>query len=357
MRRSALSLVVLLVFAGCEDAGNGSSSGKGAVENPATLERCVPGETDRSGGEDAATLDSAPQNFGGLELHTNGDVVGFVEDEQCRVRVGYVETPRDLEELEKGLAKRAFEEEIPLSSFDMISDTQQFFLNNAGKSYPGDYTAKLLVKEVESLQESETSDEGENSPPYAIVELRSYREGRMISKAIFRDFSAPLGARLQLTFPATLANNVREEDLRHIHLMIDANGDSTVDETHPPSSVVVGPASGETDPPQTTATVRKGRTADEALIELASDDTSDQGYESGGKSSSGVHQIFYAVVRPNENPDSARTREYVEPFSVPLGSTVYFYSVDRAGNFDTSRQVVADERSIGTTTSEPMIRS
>ncbi len=153
MRRLVLSLVVLLVFAGCDDAGNGSSSGKGAVENPATLERCVSGETDRGGGGHAATLDSAPQNFGGIELHTNGDVVGFVEDEQCRVRVGYVETPQDLEELEKG------------------------------------------------------------------------------------------------------------------------------------------------------------------------------------------------------------TREYVEPFSVPLGSTIYYYSVDRAGNFDTPRQVVVDERSIGTTTSEPMTRS
>jgi len=75
------------------------------------------------------------------------------------------------------------------------------------------------------------------------------------------------------------------------------------------------------------------------------------------KASSGVHQIFYTVVLPNENLDSARTREYVEPFSVPLGSTVYYYSVDRAGNFDTPRQVVADEDSIGTTTSEPMNRS
>lgn len=334
-----------------------SNSGKGAVVNPATLERCTPGETERGGGEDVATLDSAPQNFSGIELHTNGDVVGFVEDEECRVRVGYMETPRDLEELEKGLAKRAFEEEIPLSTFEMISDTQQFFMNNAGKPYSGDYTAKLLVKEVESLQESETSDDGENSPPYATVELRSYREGRMISKAIFRDFSAPLGARLQLTFPATLAKNAREEDLRDIHLLIDANGDSTVDDTHPPSSVVVGPASGETHLPQTRVTVQQGQTADEALIKLVSDDTSDQEYESGVKASSGVHQIFYTVVLPNENLDSARARAYVEPFSVPLGSTVYYYSVDRAGNFDTPRQVVADEDSIGTTTSEPMNRS
>jgi hypothetical protein len=42
---------------------------------------------------------------------------------------------------------------------------------------------------------------------------------------------------------------------------------------------------------------------------------------------------------------------------VPLGSTVYYYSVDRAGNFDTSRQVVTDEDSVGTTTSEPIRRN
>jgi hypothetical protein len=124
--------------------------------------------------------------------------------------------------------------------------------------------------------------------------------------------------------------------------------------------VVVGPASGETDPPQTSASVREGRTADQTLIELAADDAPDGEYESGepgAKASSGVHQIYYAVKPPNGGADSVKTEEYVGPFSVPLGSTVYYYSVDRAGNFDTPRQVVADEGSIGTTTSEPMDRS
>ena len=283
-----LSLVALVVFAGCDGAGSGSSFDGGAAKTPLMLERCKPGKAEQGEDKGATKPSATPQSFGGIELHTNGDVVGFVEDEQCRVRVGYVETSRDLEELEKGLAKRAFAEEIPLSTFEMISDTQQFFFNNAGDPYTGDYTAKLLVKEVESLQEGR---ESQQSPPYATIELRSYWEGRMNSKAIFRDFSAPLGARLQLTFPARLAQNAREEELQDIHLLIDKNGGLSVDETRPPTSVIVGPASGETDPPQTRATVLKGRAADEVHIELASDDTFDQEYgarEPGAKESSGV---------------------------------------------------------------------
>ncbi len=353
-----LSLVALVVFAGCDGTGSGSSSDGGAAETPVMLERCKPGKAEQGEDKGATTPSATPQSFGGIELHTNGDVVGFVEDEQCRVRVGYVETPRDLEELEKGLAKRAFAEEIPLSTFEMISHTQQFFFNNAGDPYTGDYTAKLLVKDVESLQEGE-GRESQHSLPYAIIELRFYWEGRMNSKAIFRDFSAPLGAHLQLTFPARLAQNAREEDLQDIHLLIDKNGDLSVDETRPPTSVIVGPASGETDLPQTRATVQKGRAADGVLIELASDDTFDQEYgtgEPGAKESSGVDQIFYAVKLPGEKPDAAETKVYDEPFSVPLGSTVYYYSVDRAGNFDTPRHVVADEASVGTTTSEPINR-
>lgn len=72
------------------------------------------------------------------------------------------------------------------------------------------------------------------------------------------------------------------------------------------------------------------------------------------KASSGVHEIFFTVELPNQSSDSARTREYEEPFSVPLGSSVYYYSVDRAGNFDLPRRIVADEGSIGTTTSKPI---
>jgi hypothetical protein len=139
---------------------------------------------------------------------------------------GYVETPQDPEELEKGLSKRAYDQEMPLSNFDMISDTQQFFLSNAGIPYGGDCTAKLLVREVDSLQ---AGGEGENAPPYATVELRSYREGRITPKAIFRDIPAPLGARLQLTFPATLARNAREADPKNFRLPIDENADLSVD--------------------------------------------------------------------------------------------------------------------------------
>jgi hypothetical protein len=220
----------------------GSDADEGAGERPAKLKRCESGETEQVGeSEDAGAPGTASQGFGGIELRTNGDVVGFVEDEQCRVRVGYVETPQDLEELEKGLSKRAYDQEIPLSNFDMISDTQRFFLNNAGNPYGGDYTAKLLVREVDSLQEG---GEGENAPPYATVELRSYREGRITSKAIFRDFPAPLGARLQLTFPAALTRNAREADPKNLRLLIDENADLSADEARPPSSVVAGPAAG-----------------------------------------------------------------------------------------------------------------
>ena len=351
MRRMVLVLILLFVFSGCDDAVDVGGSGGDTAEAPIKLKPCKVGEP--QGGESAKPTAPASQNFGGIELSTNGDVVGFVEDEQCRVRIGYVESPESLDELEEGLAKRAFEREIPLSTFDMISDTQQFFLNNAARPYTGDYTAKLLVKEVEDLQENETG-KGRNSLPYAIIELSSYREGREISKAIFRDVSAPLGARLQLTFPATLAESAREKDLRRIHLLIDKNGDLSVDETRSPTSVVVGPASGETDPPQTSATMQKGRNAGEVLVKLTSDDASEPESGSGATNSSGIAQIFYAVKLPGEQPDAAAAEEYENTFGVPLGSTVYYYSVDRAGNFDTPRQVVADRGSIGTTTSEPM---
>jgi hypothetical protein len=69
--------------------------------------------------------------------------------------------------------------------------------------------------------------------------------------------------------------------------------------------MVAGPAAGETDLPRTSATVRKGPTPDEALVELAADDTF--AGKSGAEESSGVHQILYAVQRPNESPDFART--------------------------------------------------
>jgi hypothetical protein len=351
MRRLVLVLTLLFVFAGCDDTVDAGGSGGEAAESSIKLKPCKVGGP--QGEESAKPTAPASQNFGGIELSTNGDVVGFVEDEQCRVSIGYVESPESLDELEEGLAKRAFEREIPLSTFDMISDTQQFFLNNAARPYTGDYAAKLLVKEVEDVDKNETG-EGQSSPPYAIMELSSYREGRQISKTIFRDISAPLGARLQLTFPASLAESAREEDLRSINLLIDNNGDLSVDETLPPTSVVVGPASGETDPPRTSATVQKGRQAGEVLVKLTSDDAPDPESGSGTMKSSGVAQIFYAVKPPGEKLDAAATREYENPFSVPLGSTVYYYSVDRAGNFDTSHQIVADTASIGTTTSEPM---
>jgi hypothetical protein len=100
--------------------------------------------------------------------------------------------------------------------------------------------------------------------------------------------------------------------------------------------------------------VQKGREAGEVLVKLTVDDAPDPESGSGTTKSSGVAQIFYAVKPRGEKLDAAAEREYENPFSVPLGSTVYYYSVDRAGNFDTSHQVVADTASIGTTTSEPM---
>ncbi len=85
-----LSLVALVVFAGCDGTGSGSSSDGGAAKTPVMLERCKPGKAEQDEDKGATTPSATLQSFGGIELHTNGDVVGFVEDEQCRVRVGYV---------------------------------------------------------------------------------------------------------------------------------------------------------------------------------------------------------------------------------------------------------------------------
>ncbi len=118
-------LVALVALVGCNGTGGGSDADEGEGERPAKLKRCEPGETEQVGeSEDAGGPGTASQGFCGIELRTNGDVVGFVEDEQCRVRVGYVETPQDLKELEKGLSKRAYDQEVPFSNFDLISDTQ-----------------------------------------------------------------------------------------------------------------------------------------------------------------------------------------------------------------------------------------
>jgi hypothetical protein len=100
--------------------------------------------------------------------------------------------------------------------------------------------------------------------------------------------------------------------------------------------------------------VQKGREAGEVLVKLTSDDASDPESGSGAIKSSGVDRIFYDVKIPGEKPDADAGGRYENPFGVPLGATVYYYSVDRAGNFDMPRQVVADRASIGTTTSEPI---
>ncbi len=262
-------------------------------------------------------LSSTPEPFGGIELETRGPVRGFIEDESSNILGNYPGQPKD-----------AIFQMVPGGTYNAISETQTFFLNEYGS-----YTGKLEVV----------------SGGEARLRVRSYANNEMNGQAVFR-VEAPVGANLRLGFATT-------QDLGSLRLQIDNEGDGTTDKEVAPDSIVTGPAASETNPPTTTATAKTippkapsdGKQEDdddeapprptEATVTLTAED---------GPEGSGVAASHYFVE------GLAGMQDYTAPFTVPLGKSVSFWSIDRAGNAELVQKVLVDDAPNTLKTAEPI---
>jgi pimeloyl-ACP methyl ester carboxylesterase len=225
---------------------------------------------------DLQGLSSVPQQFGGAELETLGSVTGFVTDSSGNF-LGYDSS--DLQSILKPA--------ILGGSYNAISDTQSFFLNNDGT-----YIGHLMVVNQGGAR----------------LRVRSYANGQLTGQAVF-NIEEPIGAKLQITFATG-------QDPSTLRLQIDSNGDGIVDEVKAPDSWVTGSAANDRIPPVTTATMHWVAPNQASLVLTGTD-------EPGG---SGVAATYYRLGT------TGSASLYTAPINLVPGTLVQFFSVDRAGN-------------------------
>lgn len=245
-------------------------------------------ESYRAASAEETEISNTPQPFDGVKLETLGPVQGHVSDETGNVMGRHPDQS-------EGVALDG----ISGGSYDAASDYQSFFLNEEGS-----YTSELEVVDSGSVQ----------------IELQTYAESRTSGEAVFR-VDAPEGARLRMGFTT-------RQDSKDLKLLIDQDGDGTVDNEMTPDSTVAVPAAGETDPPNTRASfnaVAEGR----FHVTLSATD---------GSRGSGVADTYYMLE------GDTRSRLYEKPFiapaGAPAGALVRFLSVDGAGNTERVKRIV-----------------
>jgi len=240
-------------------------------------------------------LSDAPEPFSGRELEVLGPADGYVSDAQGNILGHEPSQPED-----------AISEEIPGGTYQAIDETQTFFLNEGGS-----YNGNLKI----------TGDRGVR------LRVRDYAASEIVGQAVF-EVDAAAGAKVGVDF-------TNSQPLGDLRVEVDQNNDGTIDESLAPDSVVSGPASSETDPPRTT-TVVKALGGGRHEVTLSAWD---------GPEGSGVASIHYFV----EGGQSEQI--YSGPFTVAGGITVYFYSVDKAGNAEPLRKVTVNAPTIDLTAS------
>lgn len=237
-----------------------------------------------AGTEDLAAsfgLSNAPDQVDGRELEVLGQASGYIEDAQGNVLGQHSSQPEGV-----------IFQTIPGGIYQSIADTQAFFLNEEGA-----YSARIKV----------TGDDG--------VRLRDYASDAMNGQAVF-EIEASQGAELRLE----LASN---RSLQDLELAIDEDGDGVAERTVAPFSVATGEVASETDAPETAASARAvggGRYE----VSFSADD---------GSGGSGTAATRYYVE------GELREQTYSGPFTVADGTTVYFYSVDKAGNTERPQRI------------------
>ncbi|HZY66281.1 MAG TPA: chitobiase/beta-hexosaminidase C-terminal domain-containing protein [Rubrobacteraceae bacterium] len=240
--------------------------------------------------ESDASLQS--QSFDGIELETVGPVTGHVEDDSGRVLGGATELPA------------GSVEEIPEGSYNEITGTKTFFLNDGG-SYDGDFE----VTDTDSAVR---------------FRVRGYEGSKLRRQAVFF-VSVPEGSKLKISF-----NKTRK--LGSLRLLVDEDGDGETDSKLSPASTVTGPAASDRNAPNTRAKVERVRGNKKKITLSARDKVK----------GSGVASIKYLLG--SEKGPKAKIRTYKGPFTVPEGATVRFLALDRAGNTEPVERIVTSGR-------------
>lgn len=240
-------------------------------------------------GVEGSASKTPAQGFGGVELETVGPIEGYVED-------GAGNALGRLDALPEGV-----DGQIPGGSYNEISDTQAFFLNEAGA-----YSGRFEVTGADSAVR---------------FRVRGYDDSSIQRQAVFYA-NAPEGASLSLGFGAGT-------DLKKLSLLVDENGDGKTDKKIRPTSVVSG-AAADRIVPDARASVAKTNGGKRKVTLSAGERTR----------GSGVSSIKYVVG--SGQGKKGRVQTYKGPFTVPSGTTVQFLSVDRAGNAEPVEKVVAD---------------
>jgi len=263
---------------------------------PATAPQDAPGPIDLGG------LSTTPSQFGGIELEAIGPVSGTVADAAGNV-IGQPQGAGPIGALS----------EMPGGIYNAIDDTQSYFVYQAGA-----YTSTLTVGGGGSVQ----------------LRVRSYSNSQMTGMAIF-NVQAP-GAALRLTLSPG-------QDLGAVRLQIVPPGAGGTGNMVAPDSVVTGAAVTDMVPPTTTATIRPAGDASKVVstmtVALAGQD------DPGG---SGVAATYYEV---GQQVQSVR---YTAPFTVPVGTTIRFLSVDNAGNTESVQTLLVDDAPNTRAIAEPL---
>jgi hypothetical protein len=235
---------------------------------------------------------SEPSELSGVELETIGSFKGYVEDRSGNVLGA-----------KPGLPEGVIAEDIPGGLYNRISQTQSFFLNRAGE-----YTGKLKVTGAKAIR----------------LRVRTYADNVVNGQAIFRvdQASLPEGSTLRLDFATA------DESLAELRLRVDEDADGSVDRRLPPDSTVTGPATSDTDPPETSATYEEIN-LDAGRVKLSATD------REGG---SDIAETYYSVGR------GGAFKPYKGPFTTSLGTVVRFHSVDNAGNIESIDELRVGKR-------------
>lgn len=235
---------------------------------------------------------TSPQGFDGVELETVGPVSGYVEDGSGGDLGPLSALPEDTSG------------QIPGGSYNEISSTQTFFLNDAG-----DYTGNFEVTDTDSMVR---------------FRVRGYEKSGIQSQAVFYA-APPEGADLRIKFS-------KSGKLKNTRLLVDEDGDGKTDLKLRPASVVTGGAASDRTAPTTSAKTRKVP-GGKAQVALAA------GEKVKG---SGVSSIRYAVG--SGKGQKVKVRTYKRPFTVPAGTKVRFVAIDGVGNTTPVDSVIAGGR-------------
>jgi probable HAF family extracellular repeat protein len=178
-----------------------------------------------------------------------------------------------------------------------------------------EYSQTFVLSDTGDFQASMTATEETTGD----FRLRRYADNELVESATFELPLVPSGARLGLAFTS------ETDSLESLRLTVDEDADGGTDATVAPV-IAVGDATYDVTPPETFAGAVLARPG-VAQVQLLAQD------ESGG---SGVGATTYAFA--DEIP-----RPYGSPFEAPLYSTVFYFSVDKAGNFEDRKSLVVDD--------------